>query len=319
MLVNPGDTFSFVISEKENGERIDLVVSLRIETISRSQVASFIKSGLIKIDGREIKPGYHVHEGEMVTGFLPLPKEYSCEPEDIYFETLYEDSDLIVLNKPAGLVVHPAPGHEKGTLVNALMARCPDLQGIGGELRPGIVHRLDKDTSGLMIAAKNQRAHMALIDMFKERLVSKKYLAIVVGVPSVKDGSIEFSIGRHPVERKKMSVISRSSRNALTLWKLVDSFGCASLIEADIKTGRTHQIRVHFDAIGHPVAGDSVYGIKKNLELKKRIGSALFPVRHMLHSWSLSFCHPVTGVPLEFFAELPYDMNCFIEKIKSIG
>lgn len=318
MLVNPGDTFKFEISESEEGERLDFVISERISSVSRTHVSDLIKSGMIKIDGKDKKPGYHVREGEMVTGFLPFPREYSCGPEDIQIDIVFEDKDLVVINKPPGLVVHPAPGHETGTLVNALIARCPDLQGIGGELRPGIVHRLDKDTSGLMIAAKNHLSHMALIEMFKTREIKKKYLSLIVGTPSRDSGIIDLPIGRHPVERKKMSVLSRSGRDAVTLWRLVEGLGCASLVEAEIKTGRTHQIRVHFESLGHPVVGDTVYGVKKNLALKKIVGSTLFPARQMLHSWSLGFKHPVSGQDLEFLAELPSDMMSFIDHVRLI-
>lgn len=317
MIVNPGESFSFEVSDRENGERFDAIVSDRIAGVSRSQIASLIKSGQVKIDNTDKRPGYRVRDGEMVTGFLPFPKVYSCEAEDIEIETVYEDNDLIVINKPAGLVVHPAPGHESGTLVNALLSKCPDLQGIGGELRPGIVHRLDKDTSGLMIAAKNQNTHIALIDMFKERTIFKKYLAIAAGNPIVDSGVIDLPIGRHRVERKKMSVESKIARSALTLWSVKERYNVASLIEAEIKTGRTHQIRVHLDAFGYPVIGDSVYGIKKNSALKKNMGSEYFPKRQMLHSWQLSFCHPSTSEFLEFKSDLPKDMMDFIQFLKN--
>lgn len=316
MTINIGDSFSFEVSDRENGERFDAVVSGRISGVSRSQITSLIKSGQIKIDNADKRPGYRVRYGEVITGSLPLPKAYSCEAEDIEIEAIYEDNDLIVINKPAGLVVHPAPGHESGTLVNALLSKCPDLQGIGGEIRPGIVHRLDKDTSGLMIVAKNQITHVALIDMFKERTISKKYLAIAAGNPINDSGVIDLPIGRHPVERKKMSVGSRVGRPALTLWSVRERYGIAALIETEIKTGRTHQIRVHLDSFGYPVLGDSVYGIKKNSILKKTIGSGYFPKRHMLHSWKLSFCHPSTNEVLEFQSDLPKDMMDFIQFLK---
>lgn len=316
MLVNPGDRFELEISETENGERLDSIIAERLENVSRSRISSLIKTGLILIDNMIKKPGYHVREGEMITGFLPFPSEYSCEPEDIFFETLYEDHDIIVIDKPAGLVVHPSPGHESGTLVNALLAKCPDLQGIGGELRPGIVHRLDKDTSGLMIAAKNQYAHAALVDMFKTRSVEKKYLAIVAGVPNDEHGIIEIPVGRHPVDRKKMSVVSRKVKDALTIWKIKERFCNTALLEVEIKTGRTHQIRVHLDYIGYPVAGDQVYGDKKNALLKKHIGASVYPKRQMLHSWSLLFPHPATGITMNFQAKIPDDMDSFIAALK---
>lgn len=316
MTINPGESFSFEVSDEENGERFDSVVSERISGVSRSQITSMIKSGQIRIDNSDKRPGYRVRYGEMVTGLLPFPKVYSCKAEDIEIETIYEDNDLIVINKPAGLVVHPAPGHESGTLVNAILSKCPDLQGIGGEIRPGIVHRLDKDTSGLMIVAKNQNTHVALIDMFKERTVYKKYLAITAGNPINDSGVIDLPIGRHPVDRKKMSVVSKAPRSALTLWSVRERYGIASLLEAEIKSGRTHQIRVHLDSFGYPVLGDLVYGIKKNSLLKKKFGSEYFPNRHMLHSWKLGFCHPSTNEILEFQSDLPKDMGDFIQFLK---
>lgn len=316
MLINPGDRFSLEISETENGERLDSIIAERLENVSRSRISSLIKTGLILIDDMIKKPGYHVREGEVITGFLPFPSEYSCGPEDIFFETLYEDHDIIVINKPAGLVVHPSPGHESGTLVNALLAKCPDLQGIGEELRPGIVHRLDKDTSGLMIAAKNQSAHTALVDMFKTRSVEKKYLAIVAGVPNDGYGIIEMPVGRHPVDRKKMSVASKKVKDALSIWKIRERFYNAALLEVEIKTGRTHQIRVHLDYIGYPVAGDQVYGDKKNALLKKNIGASVYPKRQMLHSWSLLFPHPATGITMNFQAQIPDDMDLFLAALK---
>jgi len=318
MIVNPGDSFNFEVSDSENGERFDTVVSDRINNSSRSQIASLIKSGQVKIDNEDKRPGYRVRDGEMVTGFLPFAKAYSCEAEDIEIEAVYEDEDLIVINKPAGIVVHPAPGHESGTLVNALLAKCPDLQGIGGELRPGIVHRLDKDTSGLMVAAKNQRTHVALIEMCKDRTVCKKYLAIVSGNPIVDSGVIDLAIGRHRIERKKMSVESKVGRPAMTIWSVEERFIVASLMEVEIKTGRTHQIRVHLDAFGYPVVGDCVYGVKKNSALKKKIGSQYFPKRQMLHSCELSFCHPITNEFLEFRSQMPKDMLEFIHSLKSM-
>lgn len=317
MHVNPGDSFCFEISEAENGERFDIFMTARLHGISRSQISSLIKDGLILIDNTAKKPGYRLRWGEKVAGFIPLPTSYSCEPQDIFIETLYEDQDIIVINKPPGLVVHPAPGHESGTLVNALIAKCPDLQGIGGELRPGIVHRLDKDTSGLLIAAKNQVAHNALIEMFMARSVEKKYFAVAVGVIDEESGVIDRAIGRHSIDRKKMSVSSKRGKESLTFWKVVERFKCATLVEVEIKTGRTHQIRVHLDSIGHPVAGDQVYGDKKNLMLKRQIGGDAFPVRQMLHSWNLVLRHPVSGNIMNFQAGIPDDMNIFIESLRN--
>lgn len=317
MDLKPGDSFSFEVSFEENGERLDIILSEKFFSLSRSFGSSLIKSGAVRVDGEIKKPGYRIRYGETVTGLFPLPKEYSCIPQEIHFDCLYEDSDLIVVDKPAGLVVHPAPGHETGTLVNALLSRCPDLEGIGGELRPGIVHRLDKNTSGLIVVAKNQASHIKLTEMFKLRQISKKYIAIVVGVPALDDGMINHPIGRHSVDRKRMSVNSSSStRDALTFWTVLERLGCASLIEADIKTGRTHQIRVHMESIGHPIVGDDVYGLKLNSALRRSIGASFYPTRQMLHAWKLSFNHPSTGQKLEFTSPLPGDFTEFLNFIR---
>jgi 23S rRNA pseudouridine1911/1915/1917 synthase len=216
-------------------------------------------------------------------------------PEDIALEILFEDDDLIVINKPAGLVVHPAPGHAGGTLVNALLHHCTSLSGIGGVERPGIVHRLDKETSGCLVAAKNDAAHQSLTEQFAGREVRKIYLAICAGILKKKKGTINVPLGRHPVHRQKMGIRVRDGREAVTDWLVLAALPCGTLVRCTLHTGRTHQIRVHMKHLGHPVVGDEVYG--------KRAGFA----RQLLHAWKLGFSHPGTGIPLDFTAPIPPD------------
>ena len=236
------------------------------------------------------------------------------KPEPIPIDILYQDNDIIVLNKQPGMVVHPAPGHYSGTLVNALLYHCPELEGIGGEIRPGIVHRLDKDTSGVMVVAKNSVAHHDLALQFKLRHIKKKYLALVYGRMQSESGTVSLPIGRHPVDRKKMSIHSRKSRMAETTWRVRKRFSRATLVELGLKTGRTHQIRVHCAAIKHPVVGDSVYGGRK-VE-KNTTNDLLRSVpRQMLHAWQLEFTHPTKQKTLCFEAPIPPDMTDILDNL----
>jgi 23S rRNA pseudouridine1911/1915/1917 synthase len=241
-------------------------------------------------------------------------------PEPIPIDILFEDSHLLVINKQAGLVIHPAPGHNSGTLVNALLHHCTDLSGIGGELRPGIVHRLDKETSGTMVVAKTEPVLNHLAAQFKKRTVGKTYLALVCGRVKEDSGEILLPIGRHQVHRKKMSVRSRHARTAHTQWKARERYENATLLEVTLKTGRTHQIRVHCAAIGHPILGDTVYGGRKRKKsplVKDNTGKLLpLPRRQMLHAWRLSFVHPVTEVEMAFESPVPKDMAEVIEGLK---
>jgi 23S rRNA pseudouridine1911/1915/1917 synthase len=243
-------------------------------------------------------------------------------PEFILIEIIYQDDQIVVINKPPGLVVHPAPGHADGTLVNALLHHCPDLGAIGGEVRPGIVHRLDKDTSGTMVIAKNSAAHEELSRQFKAREVEKKYLALVYGTPQSDTGSVRLPIGRHPVDRKRMSTTTRKGRDAETTWQVCERFPGITLLELNLKTGRTHQIRVHCAAIGHPVVGDPVYRPRKLFadsgsllaEIPPPVVSALKSIsRQMLHAWRLSFTHPSEKILLAFESPMPPDMADVID------
>jgi 23S rRNA pseudouridine1911/1915/1917 synthase len=239
----------------------------------------------------------------------------------LLLDILFEDSDLLVINKAAGLVVHPAAGHATGTLVHGILHHCPDLEGIGIEKRPGIVHRLDKDTSGIMVVAKTSRAHHELSRQFKARSIHKNYLALVAGSPKTDGGCIDLPVGRHPVERKKMSTRSKRGREALTLWRVFEKFTGAALLDIELKTGRTHQIRVHCQAMGFPIIGDSVYGWKGALK-KTAAGNAALQAafknvkRQMLHAYRLGFNHPVNGKALSFEAPLPADMALLLEQLR---
>ncbi|MGD8845060.1 MAG: RluA family pseudouridine synthase, partial [Desulfobacteraceae bacterium] len=255
---------------------------------------------------------------------IPAPEPVDLVPEPMALDIIFEDRHLIVINKPAGLVVHPAAGHPSGTLVNAILHHCPDLEGIGGEMRPGIVHRLDKDTTGIIVVAKTDTALAELSQQFKARSVDKRYCALVHGVPDRDSGTIDLPVGRHPVDRKKMSTLSPRGREALTLWRIKEKFGAVALLDLHLKTGRTHQIRVHCKSMGHPIIGDPVYGprikpsnwAKRDFALYQAVKGA---DRQMLHAYRVGFVHPVTAEYLHFDAPLPEDMISVIEALKTIS
>jgi 23S rRNA pseudouridine1911/1915/1917 synthase len=312
---------SFEVTESEAGRRLDAVIAARFPALSRSYVGRLIRAGQITINGITKKPAYLTKRGEMIRSEIPPPQTIPCKAEPIPLSILYEDADLIVLNKPPGLVVHPAPGHGSGTLVNALLYHCGDLTGIGGELRPGIVHRLDKDTSGTLVVAKNDMAHHGLSYQFKKRQVEKRYLALVYGVMKESAGVIDLPIGRHPTHRKKMSTTSRRSRSTETRWQIKESFAGVSLLEVDLKTGRTHQARVHCAAVGHPVVGDAIYGGKKRWKAvpSQDLQDVLKGVRRqMLHAWALRLEHPRTGQWMRFESPLPRDMALLLEALRTL-
>ena len=300
-------------------ERLDKTILQRHPEFSRSRIEGLVKAGFVKVAGAvATKAGMKVDENCEIEIYVPPPVPAVPEPEEIPLDVVFEDDDIIVVDKPAGMVVHPAPGHSTGTLVNALLARCPTLGGIGGVARPGIVHRLDQDTSGLMVAAKSQRAMDALAKAFaSHRFVKKTYVAIVHGRPRLDSGRIENMIGRHPVDRKRMAIVEKNGKFAATEWRLAAtdaSHGSPiSVVVCRIETGRTHQIRVHLASIGVPIAGDSVYG-------KKALDKRLVPVpaRQMLHAARLAFRHPATGRDMEFEAPLPADMAEYTSGIGEI-
>ena len=291
-------------------ERLDRVLQARHPDFSRSRIEGLVKAGLVTVNGVAAeKAGQKVGETDEIVVTIPPPVPAVPEPEDIPLDVVFEDDDLIVVNKPAGLVVHPAPGHFTGTLVNALLHRCPGLSGIGGVARPGIVHRLDQDTSGLLVVAKSQPAMDGLSRAFaSHRDVEKTYLAVCHGRPRLDSGRIENLIGRHPVDRKRMAIVERNGKPAITNWRLRTSqTSQTSLVECRIETGRTHQIRVHMASLGCPVIGDKVYG-KPTLD--RRLDPV--PMRQMLHAWRLALWHPVTRERMSFEAPIPSDMTPYV-------
>ncbi|OGP58296.1 MAG: hypothetical protein A2V65_02810 [Deltaproteobacteria bacterium RBG_13_49_15] len=299
-------SFNLEVHKPEEGERLDVFISSRLPGFSRTQARQLILEAIVCVDGKVKKPGYRIKDGERICGkILPL-ESLSVEPEPIDLHILYEDDGFIVLNKQPGIVVHPAPGHRSGTIVNALLHRRPEIKGVGDALRPGIVHRLDKDTSGLLLVAKTETAHQNLIGQFKSKKVVKTYLALVYGNVIQDEGVISLPIGRDPRDRKRMSTASRKGRFAETGWRVKERFITTTLLEVHLKTGRTHQIRVHCAAMGHPVVGDPVYGRRKR---KKGISAK----RQMLHAWRIRFGHPVTGRDVSFEAPLPEDMEHLVQ------
>lgn len=289
---------------KESGIRLDKALADLTE-LSRSQANEAIKNGNILVNGKSVKAKYSVKEGDLVTYDLPEPEVLEYEAEDIPLDIVYEDDDVAVVNKPQGMVVHPSVGHTSGTLVNALMYHIHDLSSINGVVRPGIVHRIDKDTSGLLMIAKNDRAHQALAEELKDKKSLRKYLAIVHGNISNDRGVIEAPIGRSEKDRKKQAVTAKG-KPAVTHFKVLERFGNYTLVELTLETGRTHQIRVHMAYIGHPVAGDPLYGPRKTLK-----GNGQF-----LHAQTLGFTHPTTGESLRFSVEPPAIFQETLENLR---
>ncbi|SDW86299.1 RluA family pseudouridine synthase [Paenibacillus sp. CF384] len=295
------EALSFTAIEADAGERLDKFVTESIEegSVSRTMVQDWIKSGAVLVNERQVKANYKLAVADVVTVIIPEPEEAVIEAQNIPLDVVYEDSDVIVINKPRGMVVHPAPGHYSGTVVNALMYHCKDLSGINGVLRPGIVHRIDKDTSGLIMAAKNDLAHASLAAQLKAHTVTRKYLALVHGTMPHEHGTVDAPIGRDPQDRKVFMVTQRGSKEAVTHFQVAERLGDFTLLELKLETGRTHQIRVHMKYIGHPLAGDPIYGRNKTIGLK---GQAL-------HAAVLGFDHPRTGEYMEFSAPIPPDME----------
>lgn len=295
-----------------DGSRLDAWLAAKCAPdLSRSRIRDLIDSGAVTVNGAPATPKYKAHTGDAISLTLPEPEPIAPEPEDIPLDIVYEDSDIIVVNKQADLVVHPAPGHSGGTLVNALLYHCGDLAGIGGELRPGIVHRLDKDTTGLMVAAKNELSLNGLAAQFQDGRTRKTYLALVHGVVEAESGRIETTIGRHPSDRKKMAVNAPRGKNAVSNWKVAARYEKCTLMRVTIETGRTHQIRVHMAHIGHPVVGDQVYG-KRSLD--KLVPGC--PARQLLHAAEFSFYHPRTNEHLEFQAAPPPDFQTVLANLR---
>ena len=303
--------------------RLDAYLARHMEGVSRSLAANLIRGNNVRVDGVTRKASYKVKSHEHVSGTIPAAAETHLAAEPIPLDILYEDHHLLVLNKPADMVVHPSAGHPDGTLVNGLLHHCPDLEGVGTERRPGIVHRLDKDTTGALVVAKSNRAHQKLAAQFKDRLVLKSYLALVAGVPSKTSGAVDLPLGRHSQERKKMAVVGHGGREALTLWRVKERFAGTSLFDVSLQTGRTHQIRVHCLSIGHPIIGDPVYGQRRTVLRQARAIQGLYEIlqplrRQMLHAFRLEFSHPVSAERLAFEAPPPEDMQSVLDALRSL-
>ena len=307
---------NFTVEQSLPSERLDVFLRTKFPAVSRGAMQRLIEQGHIRVDGKAVKPTHAPRAGEKIEIHFPEPKPAEAQPEEIPLDILFEDKSLLVVNKPAGLVVHPAAGHEEHTLVNALLFHCKgSLSGIGGVARPGIVHRLDKETSGCLVVAKNDETHIALSEQFANRVVKKVYHAIVCGEVPREVGEIHAAIARHPTHRKRMAVHDDSDgRAAHTSYRVLEKLNHATLVEAQIHTGRTHQIRVHFQHLGHPVVGDDTYGSTKNKRLKELANYAA--PRVLLHAKELSFIHPRTQKTLKFSAPLPDDFKLALKLLR---
>jgi 23S rRNA pseudouridine1911/1915/1917 synthase len=308
--------FEYIITAGGKADRLDHFLAEKKEIgKTRSQIHKLIEDGFVEVNKEIPKPGYRIKKDDRIQVTLPPPVKAEVKAENIPLDIVHEDRDLIVVNKPRGMVVHPAAGNYSGTLVNALLYHCKDLSGIGGVLRPGIVHRLDKDTSGLMVAAKNDHAHQVLSRQFKAKKIFKQYLALVHGVIRQEKGVIEAKVGRHPKHRRKMAIIRGTGdegrgtrgREAVTHYRVLERFGKYSLVELILKTGRTHQIRVHLTSLGHSVVGDPTYGHRRE---------EFMVSGQLLHAAKLGFDHPRTGKHVEFEARMPEDMEEIVSELR---
>ena len=304
------------VNEESRQDRLDLYLRQRFPEVSRGTFQRLIEEGRIQVNQGPCKPTYRPRPGDRISIQWPDARPSEDQAEDIPLNILYEDGDLLVLNKPPGMVVHPAAGHAGGTLVNGLLHHCRGrLSGIGGVSRPGIVHRIDKDTSGCLVAAKNDETHLKLSSQFALRQVQKTYHALVYGVMAKAKGEIETAIARHTSHRKRMAVTTGKGRASHTSYRVLEKWKLASLVEATLHTGRTHQIRVHFQHLGHPLLGDLLYGARQNQKLAS-VGEIEAP-RQMLHASSLGFTHPATGKRVNFEAPWPEDFRKMIEQLRS--
>ena len=297
------------LTAENQGERIDRFLSTNLEDLSRSYIQKLVKEKGILVNGNPVKANYKVNAGDEICVQIPEPEPLDILPEDIPLDILYEDDDILVVNKPKGMVVHPAPGHYSHTLVNAVLYHCGSrLSGINGVLRPGIVHRIDMDTTGSLLICKNDRAHQILADELKEHNITRRYLAVVSGNLQEDTGTVNAAIGRHPTDRKKMSTKAPNGRRAVTHYRVLERFGDYTYIECELETGRTHQIRVHMSSIGHPILGDSIYGPAK----------APFKLDgQTLHAKILGITHPSTGKYMEFDAPLPEYFMSLLDKLRN--
>ena len=321
------DSLDLSLGPDAIGQRLDKAMADRLDDLSRARVQQLITAGQVVSDGGQllINPSMKLQSSLSLTITIPPADDPIPQPEDIPLNVVYEDADLLVLDKPAGMVVHPAAGHATGTLVNALLHHCGDsLSGIGGVRRPGIVHRLDKETSGLMVVAKHDQAHHGLADQFADRSLSRRYQALVWGHPNPSSGSVDAAIGRHPQQRKKMTVMEQGGKPACTHYQTLESFKrIASLVECRLETGRTHQIRVHMTSVGHPLLGDAIYGdtrfARRQAGLLPAEIKARIPIdRQALHAFHIEFTHPLTKQRLEYTSMLPRDISLLIEQLRTM-
>ena len=304
------ETFTFKISEEDSGIRLDKYLSYQMPDITRSFLQKLIKEKQILVNGQIQKANYKLKSGQNVFVAIPPAEKISILPEDLPLDILYEDEDLLIVNKPKGVVVHPSAGHNSGTLVNAVLYHCKDsLSGINGEIRPGIVHRIDKDTTGSLIICKNNASHLCIAEQLKEHSITRIYRGIVSGTLKEKEGRIEGNIGRHPTDRKKMAFVSKGGKMSITNYKVLKQWKHAAYMEFRLETGRTHQIRVHMASIGHPLLGDTVYGSSKNSY--KLNGQTL-------HAMTIGFIHPKTGEYFEVSAPLPDYFQSLIKKFENM-
>ncbi len=315
------ETIQIVLTENERGERLDRALAALLPGQSRSALSRLIDEGRVALDGVAIlRPSHRVEPGATAVITLPDPVPSEAVSQDLPLRIVYQDADIAVVDKPAGLVVHPAAGHADRTLVNALLHHVRDLSGVGGELRPGIVHRLDRDTSGIMVVAKNDAAHRALTAAWGTTKVTKQYLALVYGSPREAGGTIDRPIARDPKDRKRMAIVA-SGRRAVTEWTLLEKLPFTALVRCRIRTGRTHQIRVHLKSIGHPIVGDTTYsgpqwhGVTE-IRAQKLLKSM---TRQALHAWKLSFPHPTTGEQLTFESPVPDDLRVVLEGLRELA
>ena len=302
------ERLDFIVAESEGGIRLDKFLSENIPDLSRSAITKLIEDGMVTVGEKAVKKNYKTAVGDAVSVLIDDPQPVDITPENIPLDIVYEDSDLLVVNKPKGMVVHPAPGNYSGTLVNALMYHCgEELSGINGELRPGIVHRIDKNTSGLLAVAKSDIAHAGLSEQIKEHSFTREYLAICYGNLKEEERTVDAPIGRHKLDRKRMCVTQLNSKPAVTHIKVLERYGGFTYVKCILETGRTHQIRVHMAHIGHPLAGDDVYGPAKVI---RELGG------QCLHAYKLGFIHPVTGEYMEFTADPPESFVSFRQKLR---
>ncbi|OGP85937.1 MAG: hypothetical protein A2Z08_00585 [Deltaproteobacteria bacterium RBG_16_54_11] len=314
-----GEAFTLTVEKADRGKRLDLFLAEQLPAQTRSQIQRYIREGCILLNAAHAKAGTRIKEGDLVRGRIPAPMPAEAPAEDLPIRFIYEDGDIVVVDKPSGMAVHPAGRMQSGTLVNALLFRLHDLQGVGGVLRPGIVHRLDKGTSGVMVVAKNDLAHEALVRQFQKREVKKIYLALVYGRVEAEKGAITAPLGRHPIDRKRFSLRTRAPKEALTEWLVKERFEGITFVQVAPKTGRTHQIRVHMASINHPLVGDPLYTKKRRLAriedsyLKERIEAL---GRQALHASRIAFRHPTTGKTVEFTAPLPADIENILEVLR---